>query len=233
MWNGQRLKKARLEAKYDQLKLAEMVGVHPLTISRYESGQREPRAQEIELIAKALNISVAYLFGESDDFSRTDDLKLFDNQVIIPIYRNITPHCGEGTDNGAIEGELEQYLPLPADYVGTKEASQLYGLYVDGNSMEAARIADGNIAIIRKCDDWFSPGYGDPCYVQYERDGFMVDAIKFYYPKRDGSSVTLRSAEGSGVRELTFDHDDIICGNPNILGVVIGVVEFHKPVRGR
>lgn len=305
MWTGKYLKEARLKAQLDQKALAEKVDIHPMTISRYETGEREPRISDLQKIATVLNTSVAYLVGETNDESLQGDamfatklrslrkkskltqeelsqkvnvsidtvrrweggarlpnsdslrliadifdvstdyllertesakkeaLQVFDNQVVVPIYNSISAHCGEGVDNHDITGELEQYLPLPSDYLGTKDASSVYGLHVDGNSMEAARIADGDIAVIRKCDDWFSPNYGDPCHVQYERDGYMVDAIKFYYPKKDGSSVTLSSAEGSGVRDMTFSHEDIARGNPNILGVVVGVVEFHKPIKGR
>lgn len=242
MWTGKYLKEARLKAQLDQKALAEKVDIHPMTISRYETGEREPRISDLQKIASVLNTSVAFLVGEdvSADYllertesAKKEALQVFDNQVVVPIYNSISVHCGEGVDNGHITGELEQYLPLPSDYLGTKNASSVYGLHVDGNSMEAARIADGDIAVIRKCDDWFSPSYGDPCHVQYERDGYMVDAIKFYYPKKDGSSVTLSSAEGSGVRDMTFSHEDIARGNPNILGVVVGVVEFHKPIKGR
>ncbi|WP_281691900.1 helix-turn-helix domain-containing protein [Cloacibacillus porcorum] len=67
MWNGLNLKKARLNANLDQQDLAEKVHVHPMTISRYETGEREPKASDIDKLAEALGISVGYLFGESFD----------------------------------------------------------------------------------------------------------------------------------------------------------------------
>ena len=227
-----RLKALREKADLTQGEFAKRINVSVDTVRRWENGARIPSADNISVISDVLNVSTDYLL-EKTESAQKESLQVFNNQVIVPVYNSITIHCGEGTDNNNITGELERYLPLPADELGTKDASSVYGLYVDGNSMEAARIADGNIAVIRKCDDWFSPGYGDPCHVQYERDGYMVDAIKFYYPKKDGSSVRLSSAEGSGVPEMTFGHEDLSRGNPNILGVVVGVVEFHRPIKGR
>lgn len=227
-----KIKICRKEKKLTQLELAELLTVSIDSVRRWESGRIIPDAFFLGRLAEIFGVSTDYLL-ERTESAQKESLQVFENQVVVPVYNSVSVHCGEGVDNNNITGELDRYLPLPSDELGTNDASRVYGLYVDGNSMQAARIADGNIAVIRKCDDWFSPSYGDPCHVQYERDGYMVDAIKFYYPKRDGSSVTLSSAEGSGVRDMTFSHEDISRGNPNILGVVVGVVEFHKPIKGR
>ncbi|MDO4561375.1 MAG: helix-turn-helix domain-containing protein [bacterium] len=227
------IKEARNKAGIKQVDLAEKVGISVATLIRYESGEREPKASEIKRIAKELNINVAYLFGESDTASRADDLKLFDSQIVVPIYRDIILHCGDGADNTQVDGTIEQYMPLPSETLGVKDASQVFGYYVRGNSMEAAKISDGDIVLVRTCGSWNPPHYGDPCFVRYEKDGFPVDAIKFYYPRRDGMGVTLKSAEGSGVPELSFSKDDIDHGNPNIVGVVIQVIQMHSPIAGR
>ena len=229
---SEKIKICRKNKKLTQLELAELLTVSIDSVRRWESGKIIPDAFFLGRLAEIFGVSTDYLL-ERTVSAQKESLQVFENQVVVPVYNSISVHCGEGVDNNNITGELERYLPLPSDELGTDDASKVYGLYVDGNSMQAARIADGNIAVIRKCDDWFSPSYGDPCHVQYERDGYMVDAIKFYYPKRDGSSVTLSSAEGSGVRDITFSHEDLSRGNPNILGVVVGVVEFHKPIKGR
>lgn len=229
---SEKIKICRDKAGKQQKDLAKFLDVSIDTVWRWENDKGSPSLLQAQKIATFLNTSVAFLVDENQE-NKVAEIQRLKNQVVVPVYSNITPHCGDGKDNGDVTGELEQYLPLPAEYVGTDDVKNVYGLYVEGNSMEAARIADGDIAIIRRCDDWYFPGYGDPCYVQYERDGFTVDAIKFYYPRRDGSAVTLRSAEGSGVRELTFEGEDLKNGNPLIRGVVVGVVEFHKPVKGR
>ena len=42
-----------------------------MTISRYETGEREPRISDLQKIATVLNTSVAYLVGETDDQHHT------------------------------------------------------------------------------------------------------------------------------------------------------------------
>ena len=47
-----------------QEKLAEMVGVERNTITRYESGQREPKLHVLVEIAKILNVQITELLPE-------------------------------------------------------------------------------------------------------------------------------------------------------------------------
>lgn len=67
MWTGKHLKDARLKAQLDQKVLAKKVNIHPMTISRYETGEREPRISDLQKIAAVLNTTVAYLVGEADE----------------------------------------------------------------------------------------------------------------------------------------------------------------------
>ena len=228
---AQKLVKCRKEKGLKQADIAAELKVSEDTVSRWENGTGTPKCNELRGLCLIYNKSSDYFLSLTAE-SVKENLSRIGSQVIVSVYKNVTPHCGDGTDNSYVEGELEQLLPLPVEYVGEKTPSNLYGLRVEGGSMESAKISDGDIVIIRKCDDWFTPVYGDPCHVQYKRDGFWVDAIKYYYPKRDGSSVMLCSADGPK-RDLIFDRDEIQSGNPIILGVVVGVVEYHKPLKGR
>lgn len=67
LWTGKNLRHARLKAHLDQKTLADKVNIHPMTISRYETGEREPRVTDLQKIAAALGISVAYLMGETEE----------------------------------------------------------------------------------------------------------------------------------------------------------------------
>ena len=107
-----------------------------------------------------------------------------------------------------------------------------YGCYVNDSSMEAASIPDGSIAVVKPIDDDFKAGYGDPCHIQFIKDGCEVDTIKFYYPRKDGSGATVRAAHGSGVPCVDFDYEELRKGNLHVYGVVVGVIEFHKPQHG-
>ena len=55
------LKQARTRRKLTQVELAEIVGVHKITISRLERGDRQPSMRMLQRLAKALGVSVTRL----------------------------------------------------------------------------------------------------------------------------------------------------------------------------
>jgi transcriptional regulator with XRE-family HTH domain len=63
----ERLRTARLKMRMKQQELAEIVGFSVQTISRYENGEREPVASDLQKLASILRTSTAYLLGETDD----------------------------------------------------------------------------------------------------------------------------------------------------------------------
>ena len=115
------------------------------------------------------------------------------------------------------------------DFRGTN----VYGRYINDRCMEAASIPDGSIAVVKPIDDDFKAGFGDPCHIQFIKDGCEVDTVLFYYPRKDGSGATLSAAYGSGVPDVDFDREELRKGYLHVCGVVVGVVEFHKPQVGR
>ena len=63
---GERLKKLR-EGKYSQEDIANMLHVHNNTISKWENGIQEPRANRVKELAKILGTTSAYLLGDTDN----------------------------------------------------------------------------------------------------------------------------------------------------------------------
>ena len=61
-----RLKELRNAKGISQLKLAMDLNMNQNTISRYETGEREPGINELIRIADYFNVSVDYLIGRSD-----------------------------------------------------------------------------------------------------------------------------------------------------------------------
>ncbi len=57
------LKKARERRKLTQVQLAEKVGVHEITISRLERGNRQPSMALLQRLAKVLRVKVTELLG--------------------------------------------------------------------------------------------------------------------------------------------------------------------------
>lgn len=66
---GEKVRAARIAAKYSQRQLASMTGIALRTIQNYESGERLPKQQETyTLLANALNIEVESLKDDEADF---------------------------------------------------------------------------------------------------------------------------------------------------------------------
>ncbi len=63
---GDRLTQVRKQRSISQAELAKKIGVHGAVIGRYERGEVKPSIEVASTIAKALDISLDYLVGNSD-----------------------------------------------------------------------------------------------------------------------------------------------------------------------
>ena len=61
MVTGKMLRRARMRRKLTQVQLAEKVGVHEMTVSRLERGERQPSLALLQRLAKALKVKVGEL----------------------------------------------------------------------------------------------------------------------------------------------------------------------------
>lgn len=64
---SERLKQARELKNIGSVELGKLLSMGNSTVSRWETGQREPDLETIQKIAKCLSVSVAFLMGETDD----------------------------------------------------------------------------------------------------------------------------------------------------------------------
>ena len=62
-----RLKELRKKKKLSQLRLATDLNTTQNTISRYETGEREPGIEELIKLADYFNVSIDYLLERTDD----------------------------------------------------------------------------------------------------------------------------------------------------------------------
>lgn len=60
---GKNIRSVRINRGLSQEQLAQALGVTKATISRYENGNREPRNDQLKLIAKILDVTAAHLQG--------------------------------------------------------------------------------------------------------------------------------------------------------------------------
>lgn len=54
---GEKIKQHRKQANITQAKLAELTGIPPISIRKYEAGHRKPKFEQIVRIANALDIA--------------------------------------------------------------------------------------------------------------------------------------------------------------------------------
>lgn len=65
---GERLRFAREQAKLDQAGVAEMVGVHPKSISKWENDRQEPSEEKLDQLSKLYEVETWWLrYGLSHD----------------------------------------------------------------------------------------------------------------------------------------------------------------------
>lgn len=121
--------------------VAKEVGVSAATISRYESGEIENiRRDKIAKLAKALDVTPAYLMGWEED-TNIEQIEPI-NSIKIPVVGRIPA----GTPIEAIEDIIE-YIDIPENWTnGNKE---YFGLIVRGDSMYPL-LLDGDTVVIKR-----------------------------------------------------------------------------------
>ncbi len=95
---GEKIKTHRKKAGLTQKKLGELSGTSETTIKQYELGKRQPRLEQLQKIAKALNIS-PYTFLNDDFFDvATDTRGEYEEKLINDKFSFITENNELCTD---------------------------------------------------------------------------------------------------------------------------------------
>jgi transcriptional regulator with XRE-family HTH domain/phage repressor protein C with HTH and peptisase S24 domain len=98
-----RIKNIRERARLKQKEIAEKIGVSIQTIGRWERNERRPDAEELQNLATALDTTVAYLMGETDDPARHALIPTKVKEVLLDQVKDMVRNY--------IEGEV----PMPSD----------------------------------------------------------------------------------------------------------------------
>lgn len=139
MTTGQRIKNRRKNIGFSAEKLAELLGVSPATIYRYESGDIEKvPGDRLGAIAKALQTTPAFLMGWGDDVASNNV-----NTVSLPY------------DDGVFPQLLKTYQELNADgrqkvYERATELAELPKYQLTPATDEAQHSAHSSEAVIQK-----------------------------------------------------------------------------------
>lgn len=164
---AERLKEVRTHNGLTTVELAQRLAVGSNTVSRWESGTREPDLETIAKIAQILHTTVAYLMGETDSNNPTDNtIKIpanggkvihSDKLLMIPrISPEVRVSAGTGNSYENIQWDVIEHYP-----VFDGPLSAIYGdddltcITVEGDSMEP-QIHDGDVVIFNHDPDWVS-----------------------------------------------------------------------------
>ena len=87
---GEKIKKYREEKKITQVEVAEVLGVKPATVSKYEAGTLEPNIESLKKLAELFEISVDELLREDEfDVSKINILEVLREQKSMKLKGNL------------------------------------------------------------------------------------------------------------------------------------------------
>jgi transcriptional regulator with XRE-family HTH domain len=220
-----RIKKLRDNLNLSQEELAEKIGVQRNTVWRWENGKASPM-ESIRAIAFALNTSVAYLLGETDDPSPKQRQTVESNvapinpvhmirvRILDKFYRAC---CGVGVDWLGEAVDFEETLWLPSAELAQRYGNDdLIGIYAEGDSMEDM-IYEGDLVIFVPHEK--SVVYaGVPMVVSY--NGSMI--IRGVIENSGGLTLRAKNRDYEDIRVTNSDEFDI-CGR------VVTIHSIRKP----
>lgn len=215
----ERIKERRKSAGLKQPEFAATVGASLATIKRWEAGKTIPDGNQLKSIASALNTTVAYLSGETDNPGRASaaaeqelplpesNVRPLSDVIWVPVVTsNIKVCCGDGAENdyeGLIWEEVGKYPILEADLIGYSWQLRDGGyhiLTVEGDSMEP-KVNDGDRILIADVEirngDLAVCLYRDRTIlrgVAFEKDGVRLipwnkDYSEIFVPQKDSEDL--------------------------------------------
>lgn len=135
-----RIKFLMEEKQITQTELSKRTGITQSSISDWLRGKYLPKQDKIDLLARALDVTPAYLMGWEED-TNIEQIEPI-NSIKIPVVGRIPA----GTPIEAIEDIIE-YIDIPENWTnGNKE---YFGLIVRGDSMYPL-LLDGDTVVIKR-----------------------------------------------------------------------------------
>ena len=109
---GEKIKYFRSRIGITQAKLAELSGIHPVSIRKYETNKMIPQAQQIDRLAEALGVSSFALAGFENNI-RLETVGDFMGLMIMLIKTKIVSINGEREESGMINTDTAEFVINP------------------------------------------------------------------------------------------------------------------------
>lgn len=205
-----RLSEALKIKEMSQAELVRLTGIGKSSICTYVSGEYEPKQRNIYKIAKALNVSEAWLMG----FDVPMQPQKNNNYGIMPIMVKSIPFLGEISCGKPVfasedrQSYVASGINVRADFC----------LKAKGDSMINARIYDGDIVFIEKCDVVEN---GTVAAVVIGDDALLKRV--FFYPEQ---GKLLLVAENTKYPPLVYEGEEL-----NTVKILGKAIAFQSDVR--
>ncbi|EGT4140218.1 helix-turn-helix domain-containing protein [Clostridium perfringens] len=128
----EKLKEIRLSQKISTYELSERTGIPQSTISKMENGKRKIETESLELLAKALNVSVSTFFDNDLNHNESKEKKEKDYSLTIKEQENIDKEAQKILDNMTLSFSKNKDILTEEDYFAIEMALK--------SSLEAIKI---------------------------------------------------------------------------------------------
>lgn len=205
---GETLKMLRKKSGESQVELAEILGSSQTMISMFESGKQLPTYKTLVKIATHYRVSTDYLMGEAG--GSDEPRPTVPGSRWIPVLGNVPA----GTPIEAVQDVLD-YEEINPEMAASGE---YFALRVKGDSM-APRIMNGDVLIVRRCEDCES---GQVAVVMVNSDEATVKRVR-----KDQYGGLMLLPDNAAYEPGYFSADEVRTLPVTIIGVV---VERRGPV---
>jgi len=209
MRTGNEIRQLRKKLRLSQEGLANIIGVSRSAVYDWEREAYSPEGENLVNLAKALEVSVAYLIGETDDPTPADKTALKEqpviksnvhfeteepisiDQIVIPVLSpEQTACCGNGIPLSEITSGNDEKILVPRKEVGMLcDGKMPFAIIADGESMKKWGIRSGSRVVINPVEELHDFDIALVCY----KDNLVLKKLR---RMRDGS-IDLISADGS------------------------------------
>ena len=148
-----RLQRALILRNMKQADLSQRTNIPKSAISQYLSGKFEPKQDRLEILAKALNVSEAWLMGYDVAIDRDFQDNKSDSYPTITEDYVTFPVIGEvaaGFDHIAVEDWEGDKVDIPTSYLKGRRKDEFFVLRVKGDSMYPAYQDGDKVLILRQ-----------------------------------------------------------------------------------
>lgn len=222
MFNGALVKSLRKQKGLNQAQLAELCDVHPVTISNWERGEKQPEMGNIKSLAISLGVTIDELMGRTSSADATNEdtknapfpkeervqRRIDTNLIEIPVIsREWTACCGSGLPALDLTSEDGQVISIPrASLRIYDDMHPPFAIYCEGDCLESDGIFEGDTVVINPAEE---PLNGATALVSIA--GSL--SLKHVFTLRSGD-VILKSDQGE--RRLSPEQQDndefVVCG---------------------